>query len=368
MPSWTKVAQTMSLSSLSILCVGLVSSCSDYAYILKEGGDVFYQLEAGEVDVLLIVDDSRSMQPHQEKLSTNFEAFLTYFIEGNVDYHIGVVTTSAVESFDAPHYCSEEDTDETPPPGYLVGAGSANKAFITPETPNGATIFSEWVNVGVCGNGLEMGLEAARLALTEPVVNGPNAGFLREDAYLSLIFVSDEQDSSPLGVNEFINTFRGIKGQRSRDIFNASALVVKDLADCGEEQLGWTSLGTRYLDVAEQTSGVTGNICEEDFEQMVTELSLTSSRLTDTFYLAQMPDPSSIILSVDLEEVPCEGGIFTYVVGVLEGKDTGMIVFDRSNLPPPKSKITVTYDLGNGAVESFCPGIAADTDVTGEEQ
>ena len=192
------------------LTLSLIASCSEYDYILKEGGDVFYQLEAGEVDVLLIVDDSCSMQPYQEKLSTNFDAFLTYFIQGDVNYHLGVVTTSTIKSDETPYYCSEEEAEKIPDPGYLVGSGGAQKAYITPETTNGAAIFSEWVNVGICGHGLEMGLEAARMALTEPVVNGANEGFLREEAYLSLIFVSDEQDSSPMGVNDFINTFRDI--------------------------------------------------------------------------------------------------------------------------------------------------------------
>ena len=41
---------------------------------------MFYQVEAGEVDVLLVVDNS-TMAPYQDKLSPNFETFLTYFIE-----------------------------------------------------------------------------------------------------------------------------------------------------------------------------------------------------------------------------------------------------------------------------------------------
>ena len=50
--------------------------CSDYKIISKDVGDVFYQLEAGEVDVLLVVDNSCSMAPYQDKLSQNFETFL----------------------------------------------------------------------------------------------------------------------------------------------------------------------------------------------------------------------------------------------------------------------------------------------------
>ena len=60
---------------LSSLCFG----CSDYELIKRDVGDVFYQVEAGEVDILLVVDNSCSMQPYQEKLAENFDAFLTFF-------------------------------------------------------------------------------------------------------------------------------------------------------------------------------------------------------------------------------------------------------------------------------------------------
>ena len=41
-------------------------SCSDYDLIKRDVGDVFYQLEAGEVDILLVVDNSCSMEPYHE--------------------------------------------------------------------------------------------------------------------------------------------------------------------------------------------------------------------------------------------------------------------------------------------------------------
>lgn len=341
------------------VCGGLMmSGCSEYAYILREGDDVFYQLEAGEVDVLLVIDNSCSMQPYQEKLADNFDAFLTFFVEGDVDYQIGVVTTTVAEpaAVDGTQ-CTQQVVDAIPDAGYLMDG-----TYITPEDTDGASIFSDWVNVGICGSGFEMGLESAYQAVTEPLVDGPNAGFLREDAYLSIIFVSDEEDSSPMGVNDYINAFRDVKGQRSRDIFNASALVVNDANDCTvQQQQSGATAGERYLDVAEQTSGIIGNICADDFEDIVTELSLASSRLTDTFYLSQLPDASSIVVGVDGEEIPCDSGRYSYELGVLEGEDTGMIVFERTEMPPPQSKITVSYDLGTGEPAAFCDGTGEST-------
>jgi hypothetical protein len=335
----------------------LPMGCSDYEVISMDGDDIFYQLEAGEVDVLLVVDNSCSMQPYQQKLGDNFDAFLTFFEEGDVDYQIGVATTSVIPMvYDSVYSCPQNQLDQIPEAGFLVGG-----SYITPDTPNGAALFSQMVNVGVCGNGFEMGLESAHRAFQEPAISA-HGGFIREDAYLSVIFVSDEQDESPLAVNEYINAFREVKGQRSRDVFNASALVATNLAQCSQAQLNaGASAGTRYTDVATQTGGVVGNICDNDFANIVTELSLASSRLTDTFYLSSLPEASSLVVGVDGEEIGCDTGEWTYQLLDLDGQEVGAIVFDRFSMPPPQSKVVVNYDYGSGDPASFCGSSATDT-------
>lgn len=338
---------------LLLLMLGAAACAPDNEIIKLEADDLFYQLEAGKVDVLLMVDNSGSMAPYQEKLSTNFDLFLTYFIEGNVDYHIGVVTSSVV----APVYvsgmsCTEAEVNAVPPGGELVEG-----TYITPSTEDGDALFQELVSVGTCGSGYEMGLESAYLALTEPNLSGPNEGFLRDDAYLSVIFVTDEQDTSPLTVNGYINAFREVKGQRNRDVFNASALAVMDIEECSSQQVrSGAKEGSRYVDVAEQTGGVLGSICSDDFGDIVTELSLASSRLTDTFYMSHLPDPKTLVVSVDGEDIDCEEEIWHYELGEQNGAEVGLIIFERSAMPPPQSRISVAYDYGTGDPSAFCKG------------
>jgi hypothetical protein len=335
----------------SALVALLALGCTENSLYKLEGDDVFYQNPAGEVDVLLVVDNSCSMQPYQNKLATNFNEFLTYFVEGDVDYHIGVVTTSVIEPYPNGTACSASKIEDIPPGGELNGG-----TYITPETDGGDELFSDLVKVGVCGNYYEMGLESAYLAVTEPIVNDANAGFLREDAYLSMIFVSDEQDASPMDVSAYLNAFREVKGQRNRDIFNASALVVTNEDECTAAQAAASDAGTRYVDVATQTGGIIGNLCAENFGAIVTELGLASSRLSDAFPLSQLPDAASITVGVDDALVGCNAGAWWYELRG-EGEDVqGTIVFDRQLLPPPGSKISVTYDLGNGDPSTFCTG------------
>ena len=331
-----------SRSLLFAIALAATACTQDYEYHEWDVVDIFYQNPTDAVDILMVIDNSGSMQPYQDELGTNFSQFLTYFIEADVDYQIATVTTDVM-------------SDE---------AGEIRGQVINTETANAEQAFSQIVNVGVTGTGFEMGLEAAYQALTEPLVSTANADFLREEATLSLIFVSDEEDASPLPVNDYINAFRDIKGQRSRDVFNASALVVDREANCD----AYSTRGDRYIDVAEQTSGVLGDICSEDFGSIVEELSLNTSRLRDTFYLTRMPDLSSLEVRVNDEIVACDHGSWVYDI-VLDdyGEEQPAIVFERSQMPPSNSQLAVRYFEGGGDPSGFCGASDTSTDDTATE-
>ena len=323
----------------SVLMLIAMSGCVEYGISTLDRQDVFTQLPATELDVLLVVDNSGSMQPFQTKLSKNFDTFLTFFEEGDVDYHIGVLTSSVVAVEPYGTACNQAAVNRIPEAGELV-----DDQFITPDTPNGADVFSKLVNVGVCGSGTEMGLESANRALH----GGLDADFLRPDAFLSLIFVSDEEDGSPLPVNDYINAFREVKGARDVGSFNASALVATDVSLCNPRTFVGTE-GTRYVDVAKQTGGILGSICEDDFESVVTELSLTSSRLSDRFYLTEFPAVDSLVVIIDDEVVSCADGGWSYQEVEYEGNpEQPAIVFERASMPAPYTEIVVQYNSGTG--------------------
>ncbi len=334
------------------LPLGMAACTPDYELSKRELGDVFYQLDAGAVDILLVVDNSCSMQPYQQELANNFDSFLTYFIEGDVDYQIGVATTTVIEP--EPYGgCTAADVAAVPLAGTLV-----DNTIVTPETPNASQVFSDLVNVGTCGAGMEMGLEAAL-----QVLENPNAGLLREDAYLSVIFVSDEEDVSPAPVNDYINQMRAIKDATARQVYNASSLVVTDASQCNATQLAsGATLGSRYLDVAEQSEGIQVNICAEDFASIVTDLSLNSSRLNDVFFLNDTPDLNTLIVSIDTEEfsseVPCDSPDYPWVYEEIDigGEPQPTIRFDRSSMPPTGAKISVEYNISYAEQEFTCGG------------
>ena len=88
------------------------------------------------------------------------------------------------------------------------GLSLANKVFVLGATQDDVQEnFEEMVVVGTSGSGIEMGLEAAKVALSEPLLSTDNQGFLRE-ANLSLIFISDEDDFSPIRHIPICDTLR----------------------------------------------------------------------------------------------------------------------------------------------------------------
>jgi hypothetical protein len=323
-----------------VLLVSL-GGCIENQLAVADGVDVFIQNPAEEVDILLIVDNSCSMEPYQQKLGNNFDNFIEYFVGANVDYHIGVITTD----------------DQIKRAGQIIGD------VITPDTPDPASAFEAVVNVGTDGSPVEMGLETALKGVTPPRTDNANKGFLRPEASLSIIAISDEEDSSPLPVNDYINQFFEVKGQRDRDVFNFSALTVTDESVCTAEQALASSPGTRYIDVAHQTHGLVGNICEKGsgFASIITDLSLNASRLQNKFFLSGNPSTATLKVSVkeqdaDAEvDIPCDSGDWTYdIIPNDQGIDAPAILFDVAHLPPVGAQITIRYNFGQGDVESFC--------------
>lgn len=212
-------------------------------------------------------------------------------------------------------------------------------------------LFAEAVSQGTRGSGIELGLEAARLAIEEP--GEVNAGFLRENARLALLFVSDEDDLSPLSVDAYLDRFmaaKGLPGYRDPSRVTVSAVVGtevppdRDTPSCISED-GFGLYGERYLAAASRTGGLTASICSEDFAPIVSELGLTLTGVSTTFTLSRVPlldtlevglyesaEASSFVRELELDVD------FVYDV------DANALVFDRDQAPPPSWWLSVRYN------------------------
>jgi len=242
-----------------------------------------------------------------------------------------------------------------------------NLLVITAATPDGDEIFQENVAQGTIGTGIEMGLESARLTLlghpsTIPEDGSPlserayytedNGEWLREEAALSVLFVSDEDDLSPYPVDAYARAFTNVKGQegyRDRSMINVSAVVAKDpppdpqTPSCvSPNGVAW--YGRRYLELANITEGLTESICEEDFAPIVQRLGLTLSGLEAEFELSRWPNLDTLTVSLysddsedSLEQVLERDVDYTYYVQCNE------IRFQEDQVPPSAWFIVAEY-------------------------
>lgn len=155
-----------------------------------------------KVDLLFVIDNSGSMADEQLNLAASVPSFIASMqneLAETEGYNIGVITTD-LYIFDIS--CSPLSI------GNLVtmtggefssnqqcGPYSSGQRYMT-ENDNLDDKFNCAARVGVSGAGDEHPIEAALTALRPPLADagGCNEGFLREDALLVVVFITDEED------------------------------------------------------------------------------------------------------------------------------------------------------------------------------
>jgi hypothetical protein len=310
----------------------LLLACSnESAFNSTEVTDTFTQNPSEAVDILVVMDNSSSMASYQAKLSGTFDRFVEYFAKLNVDYRIGLTTTDPNDA------------------GALVGEP------ISRDTPDPDQAFADMVNVGTDGAGNEMGLLAAENALE-------NSDFARDTASLSLLMVSDEDDSSPDTVQDYLYAYYLVKHGNTPELFNLSALVVIDEDICTPDQAAQSTPGARYMDATVKGNGMLGNLCETGsrFEDLVTQFSLTATRLESRYELSREPDPDTIEVTVTPAGAPgeivgCETGAWSYDAPDPDDPlSEPAVVFALDFMPPADAGISIRYNTGGGSGSGAC--------------
>jgi hypothetical protein len=172
----------------------------------SEFADAPPQEPCANMDILFVVDNSASMVEEQSSLAANFPLFLevldTYETEDNglLDYRIAVTTSGT----DANPIVSVPGFGTVPLP--QTGANGAfqqdcgmTRPWLERSDDDVAGKFSCIAQVGTGGPDFEMQLYATKLALTR-ADNGP---FVRDDALLAIVIVTDEDDCSVEDGQEF---------------------------------------------------------------------------------------------------------------------------------------------------------------------
>ncbi len=306
--------------------------------------DRFEQLETPEVDILFVIDNSCSMSEEQAGLTANFQSFIQFADAQALDYRLAVVATD-VDNCPNPRPANRPNSLDQGQCGYFAdgnGAGTQqNPAWrlITPgEQPSPEAAFSAIGTQGTTGSGLERGLDAAYQALSSPLITGWNSGFLRQDAYLALIFISDEEDQSTNTVDFYVNSFLAIKGFRNTNLFSASAIVGDAPSGCGGFQ---ADAGERYISVANRTGGIFESICTSDWSSSLQNLGLSVFGYKSRFFLANQPISGTV--EVELDGVPVMPTSSSGQIRWSYDAPTNSVNFAPLAIPEPGSQIVVRY-------------------------
>lgn len=154
------------------------------------------------VDFVYVIDNSESMERHQANLRASFGPFIQGMrqtLDDVDDYHVGVVTTDAYRS-NMPHECRrlgalvthtggegtqfQECTPFAEGNPYMTSADDLDEAFNCTAA------------VGVSGSREEKPMEALEEALDPEQFwySGCNGDFIRDDALLVAVVITDEWD------------------------------------------------------------------------------------------------------------------------------------------------------------------------------
>ncbi len=326
-------------------------ACSEYGTSRILETDEFDQAPSNMVDILWVIDDSTSMKEEQAAVVAAAEDFIGVLEVEDMDFHLGVITT---------------DMDST---NQMAGRLLGNPPYLTSEcrTDGDASDctydeqFKTNVVQGTGGSDQEKGLEAALAAVSVPLSETFNAGFMRPGAMLMVIFLTDENDCSDGG--RFGATSTGEDCYTQYDALTSVPDLVRGYKDAKlgtddevvmsgiigpEASVGCTTAvpGKRYQQAIQLLSGVEANICLSDYSPVMQSLGLVATGILDTFQLDYAADASEegemtvTVTGPDGTETEVEQDDS---VGWSYLEDYAQVRFNGESVPEREAHIVVKY-------------------------
>lgn len=237
-----------------------------------------------QLDVQLIIDDSKSMLQDNQKLATRLQGFVNDLSAAGFDWQMCATVTRAQQ------LTGDDPTLYWGASRYWSGVQGATPWLLKPNSGNIFQIFQNTINqigAGWAGTDDERAIKAAWWHLWNGDVRYSDvSGCYRKDAGLAVIILSDEDERSvggdqaqqyyageykPLEQDDFPQTYvsyvKEVFGATKR--FTVNSIIVRpgDSA-CLNKQDGEGSkahYGIKYNELSSLTGGSVGSICETDY-------------------------------------------------------------------------------------------------------
>ncbi|MFT5684704.1 MAG: hypothetical protein ACI8RZ_005648, partial [Myxococcota bacterium] len=177
-------------------------------------------------------------------------------------------------------------------------SGCGVNGVLTPQTTDYAALFSAGITTPPGEDDVdEWGLSNSAQAVAESTSGGCNAGFVRDDARLHVIFISDEDDNSPgwdAGDADYWQVYTeaiiAAKGDTNQVVFSGVIGPTPKGCDGAEP-------GTGYAEAITATGGELLSICDAWTDDI--DLLVDASVAWPIFHLTETPVQSTIEVFVN---------------------------------------------------------------------
>lgn len=332
--------------------VSILAGCNkstDSFSLLKDGADYKQQavFVAKKIDILWVIDNSGSMQTSQNNLASNFQSFIGRFNQYNYDFRMAVTTTEAWEK-----QFNVNSTKARIKDGAVLQMSprveTHSGVFVMDTlTPNLSDVFATNIKQGTLGNGDERAFESFKQTLLEST----NSNFRRDEAFLAIIIVSDEEDFSG-STTQFENASKNYPVQdyvTFLDSFTKASVYGKnysvnaisvDSAAC-RTQLSTDGfarkISTRLPQLADLTGGVKSSLCS-NFGETLELISNSIIQLSAVFKLNREPQVDTIKVIVDGVEIPQDAAN-----GWVYNATDMTITFNGTSVPGANANIQIDF-------------------------
>lgn len=242
-----------------------------------------------KVDILLMVDNSSSMTQYQNKFSDEVPAMINSLDRLGMDYNFVVVTS---------------DMRTGGSGGRFIGSPRVLKKG----TSNLISNLQSRVRQGQTGSDLERGLHSIMDVLSPSYLSGEGAGFLREDAVLAMISLSNEDDYSSVSVSSAIAFLDQLKPKfkGTTQAWVVNFIGVPNLASSCSTSLdgAYKEPGLRWIELAQNSGGIVQAICDTSLATAVDNVRKRIVQVLTDYYLGRRPKIETILVRKNGVTVP----------------------------------------------------------------
>ncbi len=269
---------------------------------------------ANKSDVLFVIDTSGSMLDGAlDRLVASVPALMDALAKAGMDPHVGVIGVGVDAA--CPASANLRGTPRVMDSTTIDAFSSAVAAMVADTSCDGST--------------QEAGLEAMRLALSQPRVGdegiscatdlactppygcvdgtcgGKNRGFLRADATLDVIVLADEDDQSPDDLMTYRFFLDFLKGLGGAAMTRLHAIAGDSPGGCANT---WDTADEcpRYVQAAADTGGTFASICQGSFDPAMETIGSPPPFARTVFPLSTTPIRDTVTVTVDGQ--PCTEG------------------------------------------------------------